>query len=175
MTGWQVGVNFPSPYGGLTQRSGLEYGSAALNAIGVLPFILALGERRVLAAPNELGLTTQGFDQMSGANLLRETTKAFKESGIPKAESILGEARSGYMEAPWGSEGAGTATEAALRPMLELPPSDVLRLDQNRAVSRGSRATRRRRLGLRQQVWHSFSAGHNDLTGHRASGGFRGC
>ena len=107
MTGWQVGVNFPSPYGGLTQRSGLEYGSAALNAIGVLPFILALGERRVLAAPNELGLTTQGFDQMSGANLLRETTKAFKESGIPKAESILGEARSGLWGTSLGAGGGG--------------------------------------------------------------------
>lgn len=95
--------------------------------------------RGILAAPNELGLTTMGFDPMDEGKLVAETTKAFRESGIPRAESILGEGRSGFQELPWGAEGAGTATEAALRPLLQLPDSAVQNLDRTGQFQEASR------------------------------------
>ena len=118
--------------------------ATAKKAVKGLPSLLSLRSATeeadaAIAAPNELGLTTMGFDPMDEGKLVAETTKAFRESGIPRAESILGEGRSGFQELPWGAEGAGTATEAALRPLLQLPDSAVQNLDRTGQFQEASR------------------------------------
>lgn len=115
---------------GASSRAGLRSSIAGATPEQRANASALLESRGILSAPNELGLTTMGFDPMDEAKLVEETTKAFKESGIPRAESILGEGRSGFRELPWGAEGSGQATKVALEPMLGLPQDAVNTLDR---------------------------------------------
>lgn len=92
--------------------------------------VAALEDRGILATPTESGMTVGGFSPMPEEAIIDATTQAYREAGIPRATAMAGEHRSGYGELPWGEQGAGTATQAALAPMLQLPPNVVQTLDR---------------------------------------------